>query len=222
MEAKLMAELKHRNVVRVLGIVTIGKPLLLVLEFMSNGSLLSYLEAKRDDLSRKILMCMCRDIAAGMVVLERRGLVHRDLAARNILVDSDGTCKIADFGLARQLDSDYYVSTSSQKIPVKWTSPEAIKYRKFGTASDVWAFGVVCWEIFALGEKPYGQMTNAEAMEMIERGGRLAKPEMASDRMYATRASCWAAEGRDRPSFIKLFSEFQGMILGQSRASQLP
>eukprot|EP01137_Pigoraptor_chileana_P007661 Opistho-2@53532 len=220
MEAKLMHEAKHPNIVPILGIITIGKPILLVLEFMANGSLLSYLESNKDDLSRKTLLCMCRDIAAGMVVLERRGLVHRDLAARNILVDSDGTCKIGDFGLARHLDSDYYMSTSAQKIPVKWTAPEAIYYRKWSCHSDVWAFGIVCWEIFTFGQRPYGQTTNAEAVAMIDEGQRLAKPEMANDRIYATMTSCWANEPRNRPPFIKLFTEFQGMILGQSQASQ--
>ena len=71
------------------------------------------------------------------------------------------TCQIADFGMSRALqDTEYYVSHGG-KIPVKWTAPEALSYRKYSTASDVWSFGVVMYEIWAVGTKPYKTMTNA-------------------------------------------------------------
>ena len=70
--------------------------------------------------------------------------------------------QIADFGMSRALqDADYYVSRGG-KIPVKWTAPEALHYKKYSTASDVWSFGAVLYEIWSLGIKPYHQMTNKE------------------------------------------------------------
>ena len=70
--------------------------------------------------------------------------------------------QIADFGMSRALqDTDYYVSHGG-KIPVKWTAPEALHYKKYSTASDVWSFGMVMYEIWSLGIKPYHQMTNVE------------------------------------------------------------
>ena len=60
-------------------------------------------------------------------------------------------------------DTDYYVAHGG-KIPVKWTAPEALSYKKYSTASDVWSFGVVMYEIWALGIKPYHKMTNAEVL----------------------------------------------------------
>ena len=72
------------------------------------------------------------------------------------------TCQIADFGTSKALqDAEYYVSHGG-KIPVKWTAPEALSYRKYSTASDVWSFGVVMYEIWAVGTKPYKKITNAE------------------------------------------------------------
>lgn len=48
------------------------------------------------------------------------------------------------------------------KIPIRWTAPEAIAYRKFTSASDVWSFGIVMWEVMAFGERPYWDMSNHE------------------------------------------------------------
>ena len=74
--------------------------------------------------------------------------------------------QIADFGMSRALqDAEYYVSRGG-KIPVKWTAPEALSYKKYSTASDVWSFGVVLYEIWTLGLKPYNQMTNAEVYKL--------------------------------------------------------
>ena len=70
--------------------------------------------------------------------------------------------QIADFGMSRALqDTDYYVSRGG-KIPVKWTAPEALHYKKYSTASDVWSFGVVLYEIWTLGTPPYYLKSNNE------------------------------------------------------------
>ena len=79
---------------------------------------------------------MLGDIARGMTYLSEMSFVHRDLAARNILVNKDLQCKVADFGLSREIESNtnntegaYW--TKGGKIPVRWTAPEALKYKKF-------------------------------------------------------------------------------------------
>lgn len=140
------------------------------------------------EFSSSQLVGMLRGIAAGMKYLSDMSYVHRDLAARNILVNNNLECKVSDFGLSRVLEDDpegtYTTSVSKRgpkktrhvlkictltvsleqggKIPIRWTAPEAIAYRKFTSASDVWSFGIVMWEVMAFGERPYWDMSNHE------------------------------------------------------------
>ena len=81
--------------------------------------------------------------------------VHSQL---NVYVSQ--SLQIADFGLSRDLsDENYYISHGG-KVPVKWTAPEALDYRKYSTASDVWSYGCLLYEIWSLGIKPFCDLTN--------------------------------------------------------------
>ena len=75
--------------------------------------------------------------------------------------------QVADFGLSRELtEADYYVSSGGQ-IPVKWTAPDALHFRKYSTASDVWSFGCVMYEIWSLGHKPFEDCSNLQVRMII-------------------------------------------------------
>ena len=72
--------------------------------------------------------------------------------------------KIADFGMSRDLQNENYYVSSGGKIPLKWTAPEAIHYKKYSTASDVWSYGCVLYEIWSLGHKPFEDVGNMEVL----------------------------------------------------------
>uniref|UniRef100_A0A4W3I4U2 Tyrosine-protein kinase n=1 Tax=Callorhinchus milii TaxID=7868 RepID=A0A4W3I4U2_CALMI len=190
-EAEIMMKLKHPNLVQLYGVCTKEYPIYIVTEFMSNGCLLSYLKSDGKTLNQFQFVEMCYDITDAMTYLEDLQFIHRDLAARNCLVDKTLTVKVSDFGMARYVLDDQYTSSTGTKFPVKWSSPEIISFSKFSSKSDVWAFGVLMWEIFTLGKMPYDLFNGCEVVQKILSGYRLYRPQLASDEIYCIMSSCW-------------------------------
>ncbi|XP_029007519.1 ephrin type-A receptor 2a [Betta splendens] len=202
-EASIMGQFSHPNIIRLEGVVTKFKHAMIVTEYMENGALDTYLKDRDGDIPTYQLVGMLRGIAAGMKYLSDMSYVHRDLAARNVLVNSNLECKVSDFGLSRVLEDDAEgtYTTRGGKIPIRWTAPEAIAYRKFTSASDVWSFGIVMWEVMAFGERPYWDMSNHEVMKAINEGFRLPAPMDCPSAIYQLMLQCWLNDRAKRPRF---------------------
>ncbi|KAG4068191.1 hypothetical protein HA402_008832 [Bradysia odoriphaga] len=154
-------------------------------------------------LDHKELYNFAKQIAEGMKHLHDMKITHRDLAARNILIDEHRTLKISDFGLSR---SGIYVNHKNKAVPLRWLSIEAIRDHFYSSKSDVWAFGVVLWEIGALGGYPYPAVHNYDLLPYLSAGNRLEKPENCSDYLYELMMDCWAAKTDDRPDFNNILA----------------
>ncbi|XP_016664767.1 protein sevenless isoform X2 [Acyrthosiphon pisum] len=206
-EAKIMNNLKHKNILRVFGVCLDNEPNFIIMELMKEGDLLSYLRKTRPTqiLNRMDYMRMCIDVAEGCSYLKNMHLVHRDLAARNCLVSSsdpkEQVIKIGDFGLARKMYAHYYRKEGEALLPVRWMSPESLVDGVYTSQSDVWAFGVLLWEIMSQGHQPYPGLSNINAMYYVQHGGRLEKPINCPKTLYNLMKKCWHVQPEKRPTF---------------------
>uniref|UniRef100_A0AAZ1X0G7 Ephrin type-A receptor 6 n=1 Tax=Oreochromis aureus TaxID=47969 RepID=A0AAZ1X0G7_OREAU len=217
-EASIMGQFDHPNIIRLEGVVTKSRPVMIVVEYMENGSLDSFLRQHDGHFTVIQLVGMLRGIASGMKYLSDMGYVHRDLAARNILVNSNLVCKVSDFGLSRVLEDDPEAAytTTGGKIPIRWTAPEAISYRKFSSASDAWSYGIVMWEVMSYGERPYWEMSNQDVILSIEEGYRLPAPMGCPVALHQLMLHCWQKERNHRPKFTDIVSFLDKLIRNPS------
>ncbi|KAM7180796.1 ephrin type-A receptor 1 isoform 1-T1 [Macrochelys suwanniensis] len=213
-EATIMGQFNHHNIVHLEGVVTKRKPMMIITEYMENGALDTFLRENEEKFSSVQLVAMLQGIASGMTYLSDRNYVHRDLAARNILVTHNLQCKVSDFGLSRILENDVEgtYETKGGKIPIRWTAPEAIAHRIFTSASDVWSYGIVMWEVLSFGDKPYGDMTNQEVMKSIEDGYRLPPPVDCPSILYELMKGCWSHDRMRRPRFQEIQGQLEHFI----------
>nr|XP_033783661.1 tyrosine-protein kinase ITK/TSK isoform X3 [Geotrypetes seraphini] len=205
-EAQVVMKLSHPKLVQLLGVCTQQAPLCLVFEFLEHGCLYDYLRNQRGTFSKETLLGMCQDVCEGMAYLERANFIHRDLAARNCLVGDSQVVKVSDFGMTRFVLDDQYTSSTGTKFPVKWSSPEVFRYSRYSSKSDVWAFGVLMWEVFSEGKIPYDNQSNGEVVEAISAGMRLYKPRLASYNIYQLMSCCWMEKPEERPSFADMLN----------------
>ncbi|OON17389.1 putative src, partial [Opisthorchis viverrini] len=218
-EARIMKRLHHPKLVRLYAVVT-ADPIYIVTELMSLGSLLHYLrDGPGRNLELKLLIDMVAQIASGMAHLEKERYIHRDLAARNVLVSENNTVKVADFGLARIIDtaSETYTAKQGAQFPIKWTAPEAALLGRFTVKSDVWSFGIVIYEIITHGQTPYPSMNNTQTLQQVESGYRMPRPPACPDPVYQVMLRTWDTIPDKRPSFDSLCTYFEDYFSNAER-----
>uniref|UniRef100_A0A9J8CU15 Receptor protein-tyrosine kinase n=2 Tax=Cyprinus carpio TaxID=7962 RepID=A0A9J8CU15_CYPCA len=206
-----MGSLDHPYIVRHLGIC-LGTSLQLVTQLSPHGSLLQHLRQHKDSLDPQRLLNWCVQIAKGMYYLEEHCIAHRNLAARNVLLKSEYIVQISDFGVVDLLypDDKKYVY-SEHKMPIKWMALESILFRRYTHQSDVWSYGVTVWEMMSYGAEPYASMHPHDVPGLLEKGERLAQPQICTIDVYMVMVKCWMIDENVRPTFKELASEFTRM-----------
>ncbi|MCB1034398.1 MAG: serine/threonine protein kinase [Acidobacteria bacterium] len=156
-ESSLLAQIEHPNVARLYDAGNDGGTPYLVMELVDGPTLLEH--SRREGLSVLQRVELFRQVCAGVQAAHAKLLIHRDLKPANILVASDGTAKLLDFGVAQLLDPQTGAArrprAGSGFLTPRYASPEQLQGLALDTRSDVYSLGVVLHELL-VGESPYG------------------------------------------------------------------
>eukprot|EP00090_Calanus_glacialis_P036580 TRINITY_DN6251_c0_g1_i1.p1 TRINITY_DN6251_c0_g1~~TRINITY_DN6251_c0_g1_i1.p1 ORF type:complete len:818 (-),score=206.39 TRINITY_DN6251_c0_g1_i1:417-2870(-) len=239
-ELKILSNLKmHLNLVNLLGACTselMLNEVYLLLEYCPFGDMKKFLVERRDKFmaslqnrpghfespfNSKLLYSWSYSIAKGLEYLASKKIMHGDLAARNILIGENFVAKISDFGLSKMMYYNQdYKKTQRRLIPWAWMATEYLQTGEFNIKSDVWSYGVTLWEIFSLGNKPYGFDPYEETKVKILAGHRLPCPDPleyidgGSSVYDDVMMKCWTAEASNRPDFTSISSKLE-VLLGE-------
>ncbi|WAQ99736.1 LOW QUALITY PROTEIN: MATK-like protein [Mya arenaria] len=204
----------HPNIVMFIGHKELDDPhvkFAYMMELMKNGCLSDYLKEPKMLYDSK-MKCLI-DIAQGMEFLYDNIIIHCDLTARNVLLTSDLTAKVADFGWAKELENDCenstYRRTDSQ-------APPEVRGGTYCRQSDIWSFGVVCLEVFLDGgtprftkpsqPSPYSD-PQEEHWARLAQNERFPKPLTCPDEVYEIIKLCWQSDPQQRIPFRDIVKE---------------
>ena len=184
----------------------------LTFEYAVNRNLHGYLKNKRSEFGDQELLTIAIDVVSGMEELERCSVIHCDLRAHNILVYDDMTCKVASLNTALCLkQNEGYRICPNQPIAIRWQPPEVLKERKFSVKSDVWAFGVLLFEIFTFSSAPYPDKNKEQVKSDVMSGKKMSQPKDCLDEVYKIMATCFNFKATQRPSFCQLHQKLQNI-----------
>lgn len=240
-EVGLMVGMRHPNVILFLGVCP--DPPCVVTEYCARGSLYDVLVEARErpngDLARALTwyrrVSMMLDAAKGMLYLHshKPTIVHRDLKSPNLLVDGNWSVKVTDFNLSRLADvSNPGVISSVVANNPRWHAPEIIRDALFGKPGDVYAFGLIMWEMITW-MLPYDALS---AFQMIinvgDKGGRPPIPDPSTgtardgdtewriqggpfpgyESYVDLMVRCWAQDPEKRPLFPEIISKLRDIL----------
>lgn len=227
-ESNMMASLRHPNVVGFLGVCL--EPPSIITEYCARGSLTDVLRGAKTskqkanmlDWSKRLNMAL--DAAKGMLYLHNHAppIVHRDLKTPNLLVDKHFRLKVSDFNLSKLVGDETVMSSMAATNP-RWLAPEILGGNNASFSSDVYAFGVVMWELLTW-ELPWGVTNPWQVVTMVMEGGRLTVPPreqlpgpdtetfVGLDDYIELMRKCWSQIQEDRPSFQEIIASLRKIL----------
>lgn len=158
-EVQVLKTLQHENIVRYLGTEITDDSLYIFLEFVPGGSIASLL-AKFGAFPEKVIRVYTAQLLRGLEYLHQKGIMHRDIKGANILVDKQGTVKLADFGASKKIEDLATMGSGSKSIrgTPYWMAPEVIKQTGHGRPADIWSLACTVIEM-ATGKPPWNNYT---------------------------------------------------------------
>ncbi|KAF8747019.1 Protein tyrosine kinase, partial [Rhizoctonia solani] len=205
------SKMKHENIHELLGVIIfMGHSFGMVSEWMENGNLHEYLRKESSADSYQL----STQIASGLAYIHSNDLVHGDLKALNVLISSDGTAKLTDFGLSTMAESSigFSATTTAQAGSIRWVAPELLlEGASRSKMSDVYALGMTILEAFT-GAVPYYPECSRDFQVLlaVQQGVLPTRPvsqlpnDSKGDQMWSLLETCWDREPDARPSAIEV------------------
>ncbi|XP_026853539.2 tyrosine kinase receptor Cad96Ca isoform X1 [Electrophorus electricus] len=218
----------HKNILQLLEWNTTEEPFLMIMEYVSYGTLRSFVQTHQENLSndpelQSLFTIASYHITLAMEHLRSKMVVHCDLALRNILVSRfPWEIKLAEFGLARDLTCMRSRRSTRKKkhrerVPLRWYPPEYFRNNYYSFKGDVWAFGIVLWEMQTFGSLPYPDLDMSEQVVYhICAGHRNTGPESCRPEILQIMKDCWMDPYTARPSFSDLVRILEKVIENDS------
>ncbi len=204
-EVSILAGLKNDYIVRYLGAVFEEHNLCIVTEFYGGGTLWEKIHDPTAAFTIAFVHKICFEIASAMRYLHfecQPAIIHRDLKSPNVLLTVDLQVKLADFGLARHLQSSQEMTKGIGTV--SWTAPEILRSQSYSMSADVFSFAVIVWELFAR-KPPYHPMERDQILLAV--AVNKIRPEMPADVPVVWRSlieNCWHEDPGERPDFNEI------------------
>lgn len=165
-EAEALRRLNHPNIVKMLASVDEGDRHYLIMEYMSGGSLADLLRTQPEGMSIERALRIGLELADALTRAHHLKIIHRDIKPANVLLAEDGTPRLTDFGIARISDESRMTGSGMVVGTFAYLSPEACEGRELDGRTDIWAFGVMLYEMLT-GRKPFDESTTAATITAI-------------------------------------------------------
>jgi len=222
-EACIMACLRHPKILQLYGCTLTMQAIWIVSELCEKGSLRMVLNQKNIKLPLVKKLSMCLDVADGMLYLHTRTppIIHRDLKSHNLFVQEPSAghyvAKIGDWGSARAVALSGAKSMTQGVGTACWLAPEVINYAHSSKASDIYAFGIVLWEVYTRQEVHDG-LSAAQIIAKVAHEG--LRPMIPRDCPWAKiMTECWNENPNNRPDFNRIHSNLADLYAILSKKS---
>jgi len=202
-EVGVLFSLRHPHVLRVVAARTALPDPMVLTEYMSRGTLFDVLHKARVAPTWPVVKRILSHVAGGMAYLHAQSLVHRDLKSANVLLDSSFTAKVSDFGLATAVATAAGESAAGGLCgTLQYLAPEVLAAVAPHTpASDVYAFGILVWELVTRTPPYPGEDPHTVAGRVVDEGYRPPPPPNCLQLYRDLMQRCWAQAAAARPSF---------------------
>ncbi|CAI2347784.1 unnamed protein product [Caenorhabditis sp. 36 PRJEB53466] len=226
-EAEILSKIRHKNIIQFYGICkSAGTDFFIVTEFAENGSLYDYIHSEVATMPCgsncfETTVRWASQISNGIQYLHYDAvdtIIHRDLKSKNVVLDKNLVCKICDFGTSKDLTHSF--TAPSWGGTAAWMSPEMILQSEgLTTATDVWSYGVVLWEILSR-EVPFENLSEFKIFTLITQSGiTLAIPPSCPTPLQHLMKSCWKMTPKDRANMREIQNELN-RILGNRKVME--